>query len=92
MGRLQGHDGTSRSSVEAPRGSLEPSFDGQTASFPAILRSDAITGGTMTVTIHRLPALLACLALAACKPATEVKTPETAPARRPRPPPRPPRR
>jgi hypothetical protein len=35
----------------------------------------------MTVTNRRLPALLACLLmLAACKPATEVKTAETAPA------------
>ena len=34
----------------------------------------------MTVTIHRLSALCACLLLAACKPATEVKTLETAPA------------
>ena len=33
----------------------------------------------MTVIDRRLPALLACLALAACKPATEVKTPEAAP-------------
>jgi hypothetical protein len=44
-----------------------------------MLSSDAITGGTMTVGYHRLPALLACLALAGCKPATEVKTPEAAP-------------
>jgi len=29
---------------------------------------------------HGLPALLGCLALAACKPAAEVKTPEAAPA------------
>jgi hypothetical protein len=34
----------------------------------------------MTVTIHRLSVLCACLSLAACKPATEVKKPETAPA------------
>jgi hypothetical protein len=34
----------------------------------------------MTVAHRRLSALLACLVLAACKPATEVKTPETAPA------------
>lgn len=34
----------------------------------------------MSVIDRRAPALLACLALAACKPATEVKTPEAAPA------------
>jgi hypothetical protein len=34
----------------------------------------------MTVAHRRLPALLAYLVLVACKPATEVKTPETAPA------------
>lgn len=34
----------------------------------------------MTVADRRLPALLAGLALAACKPATEVKAPEAAPA------------
>lgn len=34
----------------------------------------------MTVTIQRLSAYGVCLLLAACKPATEVKTPETAPA------------
>jgi len=34
----------------------------------------------MTVVDRRLPALLACLALVACKPAAEVKTPETPPA------------
>jgi len=34
----------------------------------------------MSIIDHRLPALLACLVLAACKPATEVKTAEAAPA------------
>jgi hypothetical protein len=34
----------------------------------------------MTVTIHRLSVLCACLSLAACKPATETRGPETAPA------------
>lgn len=34
----------------------------------------------MTVTIHRLSMICACLWLAACKPATEIKKPETAPA------------
>jgi hypothetical protein len=34
----------------------------------------------MTVTIHRLSALGACLLLAACQPATETKKAETAPA------------
>jgi hypothetical protein len=34
----------------------------------------------MTVTIHRLPVLCACLLLAACKPAIESKKAETAPA------------
>jgi hypothetical protein len=34
----------------------------------------------MTVTIHRLPALCACLLLAACKPAAETERSETAPA------------
>lgn len=34
----------------------------------------------MTVAIGRLPALIACLALAACQPATETKRAETAPA------------
>lgn len=33
----------------------------------------------MSVIDRRAPALLVCLALAACKPATEVKTPEAAP-------------
>jgi len=34
----------------------------------------------MTVTIQRLSALCICLCLGACKPATEVKKPETSPA------------
>jgi hypothetical protein len=33
----------------------------------------------MTVAYRRLPALFACVALASCKPAAEVKTPEAAP-------------
>jgi hypothetical protein len=81
MGRLQGHDEAARSSVEASaRQSAGPSFDGQTPFQAAILPLDHHPRGTMTVTCLRLSILSVCLLLAACKPATETKRAETAPA------------